>query len=81
MEVEAGLRSLPGVPGPGPRSHLDGAQGEELKVEGEEQEQEGEEGLQGQGGRLATGPSLQLEAGEARGELSSRAPCPGPTWR
>ena len=79
MEVEAGLRSLAGVPGPGPRSHLDGAQGEELKVEGEEQE--GEEGLQGQGGRLATGPSLQLEAREARGELSSRAPCPGPTWR
>ena len=91
--MEAGLRSLAGVPGPGPRSHLEGAQGEELnleeeklKLEEEEQkQQEGEEGLQGPGGRLATGPFLQLEdreAGEAWGELSSLAPsCPGPAWR
>ena len=42
VEVEAGLRSLAGVPGP--RSHLEGAQGEELKLEEEEQkQQEGEE--------------------------------------
>ena len=84
--MEAGLRSLAGVPGPGPRSHLEGAQGEELKLEEEAQkQQEGEEGLQGPGGRLATGPFLQLEdreAGEAWGELSSLAPsCPGPAWR
>ena len=59
VEVEAGLRSLAGVPGPGPRSHLEGAQEEELKLEEEEQkQQEGEEGLQGPGGRLATGPFL-----------------------
>ena len=88
MEVEAGLRSLAGVPVPGPRSHLEGVQGEgeELKLEEEEQEQqEGEEGLQGPGGRLATGSFLQLEdreAGEAWGELSSLAPsCLGPAWR
>ena len=49
MEVEAGLRSLAGVPGPGPRSHLEGAQGEELKLEEEELKLEEEEQKQQEG--------------------------------
>ena len=78
------------VPGRGARARAKvppgGGTGEELKLEEEEQEQqEGEEGLQGPGGRLATGPFLELEdreAGAAWGKLSSLAPsCPGPAWR